>query len=117
MRAVVAAVFATVFDDAEPRFSGAQCVPEVLEAGGGHVGVAPDVVRFAEQFLAAKARGLHKYGLILGVFCGFYCWVFVGAVVGFAVGLFVWWGFFARLSSASLGYNAFYVCVIWAGKR
>ncbi|EXI70357.1 MAG: hypothetical protein AW07_04124 [Candidatus Accumulibacter sp. SK-11] len=70
---VEAAVLAPVLDDRAPRTATLQLVPEVGEGLAGHVGVADDVVRLADHFLALEAAdagerfiGLDDHALEVG---------------------------------------------------
>ncbi|CAB3691390.1 hypothetical protein LMG26696_04926 [Achromobacter pulmonis] len=60
---VIAPILAAVLDHAGPGFAALDGVPEILEGGLGHVGVAHDVVGRAHQFLAREAADLDERGI------------------------------------------------------
>ncbi len=63
---VVIAVLAPVLHHGRPGRPALQRGPHVAEGLGGHVGVAHDVVRLAEQFLAAVAADRHEIRIAVG---------------------------------------------------
>ncbi len=60
------AVLAAVLDDAHPVLAGLEVAPHVREHRRRHVRMAHDVVRLADQFLAAVAADRHEIRIAVG---------------------------------------------------
>ena len=63
---VVVAVLAPVLDVADPGAPSLEIVPEILEGLSRHVGVADDVVGFAQEFGLGKAADLEEIPVDVG---------------------------------------------------
>ncbi len=63
---IAATVAAPVFHDAAPRVAFFDGAPELLKGLLGHIGVAHQIVRLADEFWQLKTAGLHKGRVSIG---------------------------------------------------